>query len=50
LQVDEKYPACGKLMKDGMNFTIRIYNGYGIKIQEYPLEINQDGQLKAKIN
>ena len=47
-QVDQKYPECKKLMKDGMTFTLRVYNAFGIKITEFPLEIDSEGKLQAK--
>ncbi len=48
-QVDQKYPECKKLMKERMNFKLRIYNSFGIQIAEFPMEIDAEGMLKAKI-
>lgn len=48
-QISEKYPECQKLLKDGMNFKTRVYNKYGIKIQEHPLEADSEGQLKIQL-
>jgi len=48
-QVDQKYPECKKLMKDGMDFKLRIYNAFGIQIAEFPLEVSGDDDLKIKI-
>lgn len=48
-QVSEEYPQCQKLLKDGMNFKTRVYNKYGVKIQEYPLEVDSEDQLKIQL-
>ena len=49
MQVDQKYPECKKLIKDGMEFKLRIYNAFGIKMTEFPLEIDTEGKLQANI-
>ena len=48
-QVSGEYPECRNLIKEGIDFKARIYNKYGIKIQEYPLEVDKEGNLKTRI-
>lgn len=47
-QVSQKYPESKRLIKEGVYFKTRIYNRYGIKIQEYLLELDNKDILKIR--